>query len=644
MEEQQPNFIPHQSYLRIATACPEVSVADVPANIGHIQQLYSDAVANDVSLVTFPELSVTGYTLGDLVNQTDLLDRALDGVLELADTTKDKPTAMVVGLPIQVGNKLYNCAAVIANGEVQGIVPKQNTPTYNEFYEARWFSTWDPNDGNVPVALGDRSVPFGSDLLFEIGDVPCGVEICEDLWVLNSPSNKLATQGALVIANPSASPEQVTKAGYRHNLVSVQSAKMIGAYAYAGCHPSESTAEVVMGGHQLIYENGQKLAERKPFGKGNLLITDVDIDHLRRDRRVQHMAQAAGALTIRTGIKRQQTDLRDYVEPDPFLPGGEAAADRAERLEAVLDIQAQGLAQYMMSIGSKRLVLGLSGGLDSTLALLVAHRAAGTMELDQYDTIHTLTMPGPASSDGTQSNAQILAKELGVRNEVIPIETVVNAELDLLQHDSEAQDVTYENTQARARTSLLFNYGNMHNAVLLGTGDLSEIFLGWSTYNGDQQSHYNVNASIPKTLVRHLVQHVADQPEYAKARPTLEAILNTVISPELTKAEGDAISQSTEELIGPYRRHEFYMHRKIRWGDSSPKILYLAERAFEGTYGHDEIHKWLDTLSPRRFMTSQIKRTNMPSGPKVGSVSLSPRGDWRMPPDLQNPAIWDVKA
>jgi NAD+ synthase (glutamine-hydrolysing) len=636
MDTTHEIYQPKDSYLRIATACPEVAIADVHTNVSRIKELYSDAHDQDVSLLTFPELSLTGYTLGDLVNQTSLLDQAKSGLSELAEATQDKQTAMVVGLPLQVGNRLYNCAAVLADGKVQGIVPKQNLPTYNEFYERRWYDTWQEPATTVEVA--DDEVPFGNNLLFEVGGVTCGVEICEDLWVLRSPSINLVEQGAMVIANPSASPEQIAKAGYRRELVALQSAKMMGAYAYAGCHTSESTAEVVMGGHQLIAANGQVAAERKPFGRERLIVADVDIEHLELDRRKQHAASTAGAMVVKTMVRRQQENLRAHIDRNPFLPP-ESASDRAERFEAALNIQAHGLAMRLSKGGQKKVILGLSGGLDSTLALLVAHRAAGILGRDAYTMIDTLTMPGPASSDDTQSNAQILAKELGVQNTVIPIERLVNAELEALQHDGSTQDVTYENIQARARTSLLFNYANKHGGLVLGTGDLSEIALGWCTYNGDQQSHYNVNASIPKTLVKHLVRHVAEQPEYASASRTLAAILGTVISPELTKAEGDSISQSTEDIIGPYELHDFFLYHVVRWGEPAAKIQYLAEKAYAGAYSPEEIHNWLGVFV-NRFVRSQFKRQNQPDGPKVGSVTLSQTGDWRMPPDMNNAAIW----
>ncbi len=633
--EQLP-FQPKESFMRIATACPEVSVADVPTNIERITQIYDDATRQDVSLITFPELSLTGYTLGDLVNQTRLLEQAKYGLELIAQKTAGSDTALIVGLPLQVNNRLYNGAAVIANGAIAGIVPKTFRPNYNEFYEQRWYDNW--TEDTIDVLINDQKVPFGTNLLFDIAGVECGVEICEDLWVMSPPSNDLAAKGALVIANPSASPEQVGKAEYRRNLVALQSARLLGAYAYAGCDATESTAEIVMGGHQMIAVNGAVTAERKPFGQERLLISDVDVEHLKLDRRKQHAATSAGALVINSSVVRQQETLLTHIERNPFLPH-ENAADRAERLETALQIQAHGLAMRMQASKQTKIVLGLSGGLDSTLALLVAHKAAAILALPTNEMIHTLTMPGPASTETTQDNAQLLAKQLDVKNTVISIGQLVSTELAALDHDGVTQDITYENVQARARTSLLFNYGNKNGGFVLGTGDLSEIALGWCTYNGDQQSHYNVNASIPKTLVKHLVQHAANQPEFVDARQTLEDILGTVVSPELTKAEGVEISQSTEDIIGPYELHDFFLYHLVRWGDAPNKIAYLANHTLGDTYSEADINKWLG-LFLKRFATNQFKRENMPNGPKVGSVSLSPRGDWRMPPDLHNPALW----
>jgi NAD+ synthase (glutamine-hydrolysing) len=594
--------------------------------------------------------------LGDLVQQTQLLEQALEGCLALAVSTREQPTAMIVGLPLQTGGRLYNCAAVLAGGQICGIVPKTHRPTYGEFYEQRWYEGWE--GANTQIEVGGNMVPFGAKLLFLIGGVPCGVELCEDLWVLQPPSQELARTGAVIIANPSASPEQIGRAAYRRQLVAVQSAKMFGAYLYAGCHTSESTAEVVMGGHQLIAVDGQIVAERAPFGGAlpadasdaprngsSLSIADVDIDHLAFDRRRQHAPAAAGSTVVDTGIQRQQTTLHTRPDPNPFAPT-EPPAARTERLETALNIQAQGLAMRLQATKQHRVVLGLSGGLDSTLALLVAMRAVALLGLKADEAIHTLTMPGPASSGATQRTAQELAKILGVRSGVISINHLVQQELSALGHDGVIQDTTYENVQARARTSLLFNYANQHRAIVLGTGDMSELALGWCTYNGDQQSHYNVNAGIPKTLVRTLVEYAASLPAYQKAAPHLQAVLDTVISPELTthSSNGDAkhsnnVSQSTEDLIGPYELHDFFLYHLVRWGDKPAKIAYLAQQAFADAYSTDEIDKWLSVFV-QRFATSQFKRETMPNGPKVGAVSLSPRGDWRMPPDLWGAPLW----
>lgn len=633
-------YQPSEAYLRVATACPEVALADVSTNTDRIKELYEEAEASQVNVVTFPEMSVTGYTLGDLVQQTSLLDQAENALVDLAAATKQHQTALIVGLPLRVGNGLYNCAAFISKGQIRGIVPKSNLPTYNEFYEDRWFQAW--NQENTSLRIGEQEVPFGRHMIFDVGGVECASEICEDLWVLDQPSVKLAQYGAKVIFNPSASPEQVSRETYRRNLVVGQSGRLIGGYVYAGCDPSESTAEIVMGGHQLISSNGELLAERKPFGEGRLMVADIDVDHIEFDRRKHHFETALGALVVDMQVKRSQESIVGRMEPTPFLPSNETQADRDERLRTALQIQAYGLAMRMRATHQDRLVLGLSGGLDSTLALVVACEAAKVLGKDPADMIHTLTMPGMASSDQTQNNAQKLAHGLNALNTVISIEDLSKIELLSLGHDGVTQDITYENVQARARTSLLFNYANKNNCMVLGTGDLSEIALGWCTYNGDQQSHYNVNASIPKTLVKHLVAYATKQPGYGEVSAILEDILDTPISPELTSTGSDGISQTTEDIIGPYELHDFFIYQLIRWSDKPAKIKYLAGQAFAGKYDDNEITKWFDVFI-KRFSQSQFKRENMPNGPKVGSVSLSPRGDWRMPPDLYNAAIWQSK-
>jgi len=639
MEKQLSSFA-ENSFVRVAAACPEVSLADVPTNVARIAELYKEAAEQAVSLVVFPELSLTGYTLGDLVQQTSLLNQAERGLRLLAELTGEQTAAMVVGVPLRVANGLYNCAAVLADGVVKGVVPKSNLPTYNEFYEDRWYQVW--NQENTTIELGDRMAPFGTDLLFEIGGVACGVEICEDLWVPRPPSERLAEAGAFIIANPSASPEQVGKAQYRRDLVRLQSGKLICGYVYAGCDVSESTSEVVMGGHQLIAANGRLQCESLPFSGRRLMVTDIDVDHIAFDRRKQHMVTGSQMTHIKTEVTGQQHETLLIPERNPFLPG-EAATDRTERLQMALSIQAHGLAMRMKASRQEKVVLGLSGGLDSTLAALVACEAAALLGKAPSEMIHTLTMPGLASSELTQDNAQALAAALGVPNTVIPITKLAKVELAALGHNGTDQDITYENVQARARTSLLFNYANQNHAMVLGTGDLSEIALGWCTYNADQQSHYNVNASIPKTLVRHLVAHLAEQAQYANAKATLESILDTPISPELTSVGSEGISQTTEDIIGPYELHDFFLYHLVRWGDSPAKIAQLAGRAFEETYTAKDINHWLGVFL-KRFAQNQFKRETMPNGPKVGSVSLSPRGDWRMPPDLYNAALWGVAS
>lgn len=640
MENLQETYQPDQSYMRVAAARPEVSVANVGTNISAITQLYQEASKQHAALVTFPELSLTGYTVGDLVRQSSLLAQARVGLTQLAEVTEGSATAMVVGLPLQVGNALYNCAAVIADGNIKGIVPKQNLPTYGEFYEKRWYQAWQ-HEENTEVTIGGAPVPFGTNLLFNVGGAPVGIEICEDAWVTSTPSTRLAQHGALIIANPSASPELVNKANRRKRDFASLAGRLLVGYIYAGCDSSESTTDIVMGGHQMIYDGDHLAAEREPFSTdaSRLIIADIDIDHLIHDRmKDTNYPNLLPLPTIQCTSKRPSFLPEPRIPADPFLPGGETPLQKAERLQSVFDIAAMGLAQQLLHSGTKNVVLGLSGGLDSTLALLIAYRASEFMNCKPEDMIHTITMPGLASSSRTQDNAQKLAHELGVTNTVISIEDIARRELELLQHQG-TQDITYENVQARARTSILFNYANMHGCLVQGTGDLSEAALGWCTYNGDQQSSYNPNSSIPKTLVRHVVAYATDQEKFGSAKTTLEDILATPVSPELTRNENDTISQETESLIGPYVLHEFFLTQLVRYGDESAKVQFLAEQSFADTYSPQEITDWFAVFK-RRFLTNQFKRTNAPGGPKIGSVSLGQRGDWRMPSDLPDADLW----
>ena len=633
-------FIPSKSYFRVATATPEVAIGNVRLNVTRITALYKQAVAKHVSLVVFPELCITGYSLGDVVRQQTLLSSATAALKTLALTTVNTETAMVVGLPLAHKGRLYNCAAVLAKGKIVAIITKTNLPNYGEFYEQRWYQSFIGTDTHD---IAGSSIPFGQQILIEIGGVLVGTEICEDMWVTDQPSKNLTAARAEIIVNPSASPELVGKSAYRKELVRMTSAMQRAAYVYAGADWSESTTDIVMSGHAIIAENGSILEERVPFtANQRLVIADIDIDHIRHDR-LQDTTRAkdSAALIVVTNIVRTQTDCLRRIPTSYFLPSYESNIERTERLERIFTIQAHGLAARLKAVGAKTIVLGLSGGLDSTLALLVACRTAAIVGIKPND-IRTITMPGPASSNRTQSNATQLAQVLGVTSLVMPINSMVTAEQNLLHHDG-TQDITYENMQARARTALLFNYANSHKGIVLGTGDLSELALGWCTFGGDHLNHYNINGSIPKTLIRDLVLYAGSLPDLQAAKTVLADIVATPISPELTKTDKKGISQETESLIGPYVLHDFFLFHVLRYGDSPAKIAYLATKAFTGSYTKQQIESWL-SLFYTRFASNQFKRSVMPDGPKVGSIALSPRGDWRMPSDMQS-AVWtDVYA
>ncbi|HEY8885934.1 MAG TPA: NAD(+) synthase [Candidatus Microsaccharimonas sp.] len=619
------DYQPKTDFIRVATATPEVAIGDVSTNLLHIKELYDTAVKSDVALVVFPELSLTGYTIQDLVAQPKLLQNARNGLVALADYTEGTHTAVIVGLPLAVGNAIYNTAAIVSEGKIRGIVPKQNLPTYNEFYEKRWYQTWN-DQPNLQITINDQVVPFGRDQLFRIDDQLVGIEICEDLWVPEQPSIELVANGATIIANPSASPEAVAKAQYRRSLIANTAARNVAGYVYASADETESTAEIVMSGHSLISELGTTLAERAPFTKPQrLMIADIDTQHIANDRfKTTNFPNRHDITPTETNVTAHQTDFLRTIDPEPFLPKGSTEEIR-ERLDTILNIQATGLAMRLRSANIQKVILGLSGGLDSTLALLVAIRAASILGKEPSNLIHTLTMPGVASSDRTQNNAMKLANLLDIVNEEIPIAALADAQLQAIDHQGE-EDVTYENTQARIRQALVFNKANQINGLALGTGDLSEIALGWCTYNGDHMSHYNVNASIPKTLVRSLVRHASETlPE--DAQTILHDILDTPVSPELT-GNGSSISQETEDLVGPYELHDFFLYHFLRWMEPKEKIGFLAIKAFEGRYGPAEIAKWLDVFM-HRFYQNQWKRQAMPDGAKVG-ISLSPKGDWRM--------------
>lgn len=626
--------------LRVAAAVPELSVADVAANVEHLAAAVRRAASAGATVVVLPELALTGYTAADLFQQELLLRRASRGLTELARRTARLPVLFAVGLPVHIGTAVFNCAAVVHGGKILGLVPKTYIPNYKEFYEERWFAS--ARDLTVDhVVLGGRRVPVGTDLLFEIPAVPgatLAVEICEDVWAPIPPSTAATLAGATVVANLSASNDLVGKADYRLELVRQQSARAVCAYLYTSCGVHESTTDVVFGGHAIIAENGSVLAQTERYlQEPRMAVTDVDIEHLLLERRrttsfkeaVHHLpAKTWRRVTVPVRPSAQTATIR-RTDASPFVPSD--PSERDKRCREILSIQATGLVQRIRAARSPGMILGLSGGLDSTLALLVAVRTAQLLGMPTAR-INCLTMPGFGTSRRTKGNAHALAKALGVTLDTIDITASTTRHLKDLGHDAKTPDVAYENAQARMRTMLLMDRSNQKGGIVVGTGDLSELALGWCTFNGDHISHYGVNASVPKTLVRYVVAWAADQPEFAAARDILKDILDTPVSPELTKTKGDGISQKTEDLIGPYELHDFFLYHVLRWGTSPRKVLWLAEQAFKGRYPGATIRKWL-TVFTKRFFGNQWKRSVMPDGPKVGSVSLSPRGDWRMPSD-----------
>lgn len=630
-------------FVRVAAAVPPLKVADVQHNLRQIVAFARRAGDEGAQVVVFPELCLTSYTAGDLFHQQLLLDRALDALLELAGASGILRPLLIVGLPLAAGGNLFNTAAVVSKGVVHGLVPKTYIPGYKEYYEERWFASARDLAARE-VEIGGRKVPFGTDLLFRStgdSDLVVGVEICEDLWGPLPISSFQVLRGAHLVANLSASNELVGKADYRRSLVAQQSARAICGYVYASCGLGESTQDVVFGGHMMIAEDGTLLGESRRFSlDGDVIIADVDLEHLRLDRERTtsfgdsiHALPGAAWRTVDVEVPPYAgPPLRRAIDPTPFLPRDDA--ERNRRTEEIITIQTSGLVKRLSHTGIKKLVIGLSGGLDSTLALLVAVRAFETLGLPRGD-VFAFTMPGFGTSARTRTNAERLAAACGVTLETIDITSGCLQHFGDIGHDPNVQDVTFENVQARYRTMILMDKANQLHALVLGTGDLSEIALGWSTFNGDHISHYNVNAGVPKTLVRHLVGWVAAQPAFALARPILDDVLSTPISPELVSGgQPGAVFQRTEELIGPYDLHDFFLYHFARWESRPAKILALAEEAFAGRYDADTIRKWL-RLFVTRFFDNQWKRSVMPDGPKVGSVSLSPRGDWRMPSDAE---------
>ena len=624
-------------FIRAAAASPRLRVADCAYNRDRIIEAIRRAQALDAQLLVLPELAVTGYTCGDLFGQQTLLEGALEALLDIAAATEGGDLLAVVGAPLVKEGRLYNCAAVLQDGEILGVVPKRNLPGYGEFYETRNFT---PGPGEVSgLVLGESWVPFGGNLLFRCRELPdfcLGVEICEDLWVPSPPSGALAAAGATVIANPSASDECIAKADYRRTLVAGQSARLVCGYVYADCGPGESTTDLVFSGHNLIGENGALLAESPPFGEG-FAVTELDLERLAGQRRrttTWPLPPREEFTEVEFSMALRPVALTRAVSPTPFVPGDPAS--RAARCREILAIQAQGLAKRLEHTGASTAVLGISGGLDSTLALLAAVRAMDLLGRPRED-ILAVTMPCFGTSARTRRNAGDLCRALGVRLKTVDITGAVKGHLADIGHDGATPDVTYENAQARERTQVLMDLTNLSGGLVVGTGDLSELALGWATYNGDHMSMYGVNASVPKTLVRHMVETFAlEAPE--ELRRVLLDILDTPVSPELLPARDGEITQKTEDLVGPYELHDFFLYYTVRWGFPPRKVFRLAKYAFAGAWDGETILKWQKVFL-RRFFAQQFKRSCLPDGPKVGTVALSPRGDWRMPSDA-SAALW----
>lgn len=614
---------------RVASASLKLKVANPSYNKEEIKKVIDKAVEEDVRLLVTPELSITGYTCADLFFTRTLLDSADKALLELAEYTKDKNICVIVGAPYIYKNKLLNCAYTLFDGKVQMITPKQNIANYNEFYEKRWFIS----GRNVDEFWNKFDCSMSSYIQL-CDDVTIGIELCEDLWVTNPPSSKLATDGANIIVNLSASDEYVSKAQYRRDLIANQSARCICGYVYAGVSVYESTTDLVFSGATVIAENGAVIAEGKRFQRENVLtIADIDVEKLNTLRQKNMSFENTddnSYFNDEPFINNENNDLKyRFADPHPFVPGDKSQV--RERCEEIFAIQSAGLAKRLQHVGSSGAVVGISGGLDSTLALLVCCEAMKLLGRLNSD-ILGITMPGFGTTDRTYHNAVDLMKSLGVTIKEISIKAACIQHMKDIEHDPDIKDITYENTQARERTQILFDMANKHGKLLVGTGDLSELAMGWCTYNGDHMSMYGVNASVPKTLVRYLVEYVADISE-DKTAAILRDVLDTPVSPELLPPdENGKIAQKTEENIGPYELHDFFLYNFVRFGFTKEKLQKLAEKAFDGRYGSEEISKWL-TVFLKRFFISQFKRSCIPDSPKVGSVSLSPRGDWRMPSD-----------
>ena len=624
-------------FVKVAAAVPHMQVADCFYNIEKIEGLMRQASEKSVQIIAFPELSVTAYTCLDLFAQQTLLDGAEAALLQLVSNTADLNILTIVGVPLRAGNQLINAAVVFQKGVIRGVVPKTYLPNYKEFQEQRWFTSATELRTST-ISIGEEEYPMGSHLLFRSGRLTIGIEICEDLWVPVPPSSLLAMEGANIIFNLSASNELIGKHTYLRSLICQQSARCMAGYVYASSGFGESSTDLVFAGNGIIAENGNLLAESPRFTmEEQLVISEIDIETLQNDRQVNtsFMYGASGLLKEKAQVVDFQVRTPDGfsltrpIDPHPFTPSGDALK---ERCEEIFHIQVAGLAKRLIHAHAQTAVVGISGGLDSTLALLVTVMTFDALKIPRGQIIG-ITMPGFGTTDRTYTNACDLIRSLGVTLKEISIKEACLHHFRDIDHDPSVHDVTYENSQARERTQLLMDVANQKNGLVIGTGDLSELALGWATYNGDHMSMYGVNGSIPKTLVKYLVEWVANYKVDDASRLTLLDIVATPISPELIPAdENGNIKQKTEDLVGPYELHDFFLYHFLRFGSHPSKIYFLAQKAFAGTYDNTTIKKWLYTFF-RRFFQQQFKRSCLPDGPKVGSVSLSPRGDWRMPSD-----------
>lgn len=619
-------------FITVATATPQVAVADCEANAQAILACINEMAAAHAKVMVLPELCITGYTCSDLFWQTKLLDEAEAALSVIAEGSRQVDALIAVGMPLRVAGKLLNVAAILCRGKVLGFVPKVNLPAYNEFYETRHFTSGSADMGAVQFC--GEEIPVGTNLLFScenVVDLCVAAEICEDLWVPNPPSVQHALAGASVICNLSASDEMVGKGSYRRDLVAGQSARLVCAYLYATAGEGESTTDLVFGGQNLIAENGTVLAESATF-ENETNVATIDVQRLASERRRMSTFPAAESKEYREisfALAEEETKLARFFDADPFVPSN--ADQLSDRCEEILNIQALGLKKRLAHTHAKSAVVGISGGLDSTLALLVTARAFDMLGLPRKGIV-AVTMPGFGTTDRTYNNAVAMIKSLGATFKEVPIAKAVMQHFADIDHDASIHDVTYENSQARERTQILMDIANQANGFVIGTGDLSELALGWATYNGDHMSMYAVNASVPKTLVRHLVRHYADTSADEVLAGVLYDVLDTPVSPELLPPEDGAISQKTEDLVGPYELHDFFLYQMLRMCFPPAKIYRVAKEAFAGRYSNETILKWLRTFY-WRFFSQQFKRSCLPDGPKVGSVAVSPRGDLRMPSD-----------